>query len=240
MTLPSIQKLYDVVEATWPPADRLQDGAVVLRDGKGGGKRVSAATLEGHLDGLDLENAERMMREMGQPALFQIREGDDELDRFLQNKGYRIIDPVNVYAAPAVDIATERPRRTMIIPVWEPLKIMEEVWAVGGIGPERVNVMRRGCAPKTGFLGRLRDQPAGAAFLGVSNGVAMVHALEVLSNFRRNGLAKAFMRQSAFWALENGAETLSVVTTRENMAANKLYSGLGMTLIGAYHYRIKD
>jgi hypothetical protein len=37
--------LFDVIDATWPAAQMLRDGAFVLRNGQGGGKRVSAASL---------------------------------------------------------------------------------------------------------------------------------------------------------------------------------------------------
>ena len=44
IALPGTQKLAEVCEATWPPASRKALGAWVIRDGKGGGNRVSAAT----------------------------------------------------------------------------------------------------------------------------------------------------------------------------------------------------
>jgi N-acetylglutamate synthase len=40
----------DAMEATWPPAATTRLGPWLLRDGKGGGKRVSAATLAGEFD----------------------------------------------------------------------------------------------------------------------------------------------------------------------------------------------
>jgi N-acetylglutamate synthase len=43
-----------VLEATWPPAARHRAGPWVLRDGAGGGKRVSAATAEGPVTAADL------------------------------------------------------------------------------------------------------------------------------------------------------------------------------------------
>ena len=40
---PDPAMLHAVAEATWPPAATQTLGPVTLRDGKGGGKRVSAA-----------------------------------------------------------------------------------------------------------------------------------------------------------------------------------------------------
>lgn len=240
MTLPNIQSLYDVCEHTWPSASRFTAGGFTIRDGAGGGKRVSAATLNGALAEADFDSAEAAMSDLGQPYLFQLRQGEETLDAELEARGYSVIDPVNVYAIKAEDLATELPPRTVAIPAWEPLQIMREIWASGGIGPERVNVMMRADVPKTGFISRWNDQPAGTSYLGMFNGISMLHALEIKSEHRRNGLARWAMRRAGYWTLENGGHTVSVICTRENAAANALYQSLGMTLIGPYHYRIKD
>ncbi len=65
----------------------------------------------------------------------------------------------------------------------------------------------------------------------------MIHALEISSAHRRQGLAKHLTRGAAFWARDNGADYLTLVTTTANLGANALYSSLGMTVVGHYHYR---
>lgn len=239
MTLPSIQTLYAVCEATWPSANQSLVAGLILRDGKGGGKRVSAATLDGAAQDVDLAKAENSMRALGQAPLFQIRQGEATLDAQLEAAGYDIIDPVNVYAAPATSLATEDVPRTIAIPTWEPLQIMKEIWADGGIGPGRIDVMMRAAEPKTGFVSRWQDKPAGTAFIAMHDKISMLHALEIKPAFRRNGLAAWAMRQAGFWTLKNGGDTVSVICTQANQAANGLYQSLGMTQIGQYHYRIK-
>jgi len=67
----------------------------------------------------------------------------------------------------------------------------------------------------------------------------MVHALEILPHQRGMGVGKWMMRRAAFWAQAEGATHMSVICTQENAAANGLYTSLGMTLTGQYHYRIK-
>jgi len=42
MTLPTTEKVMQVVEATWPPARQWDRGPWTIRDGAGGGQRVSA------------------------------------------------------------------------------------------------------------------------------------------------------------------------------------------------------
>ena len=240
MTLPSIETLYTVCEKTWPCAAESSAGGFTIRDGQRGGKRVSAATLDGSLDDCNLPAAEAAMMALKQTPLFQIREGENALDGLLDANGYSVIDRVNVYAAPVETLATEVPPRTIAIPAWEPLQIMKEIWAEGGIGPERVDVMRRAEGPKTGFLSRFNDKPAGTSYAAMHDGISMLHALEIKSNQRRNGLGRWAMRRLAYWTMENGGHMTSVICTQANEAANGLYQSLGMTKIGTYHYRIKD
>lgn len=230
------ERLYAVCEATWPPARRWTENGVTFRDGDGGGKRVSAATAEGVED---LERAESVMRDLGQPPLFMIREGDGDLDAQLAHAGYRIVDPVNIYVAP-VEAMTDRPiPMVTAFSLWSPLAIMTEIWAAGGIGPARMRVMER-AATKTGILSRLDDKPAGVAFAGCHDEIAMVHAVEVLPSQRRKGAAQWMMRKAAFWAAEKQAKWISVLCTKANEPANHLYRAMGFSLAGSYHYRIGE
>ncbi|WP_294225380.1 GNAT family N-acetyltransferase [uncultured Shimia sp.] len=231
--------LYDVIDGTWPAAATYHSGCFTLRDGQGGGKRVCSATLNGELVVADIDTAEQGMVALNQQPIFQIREGDTDLDAALDARGYDIVDPVTMYVMPAKDLATERPPRTAAIPAWEPLQIMKEIWAEGGMDLARLKVMDRAPMPKTGFVSRWQDKPAGASFLGLHNGIGMVHALEILPFQRRQGVARFLMHRAAFWTLENGGTHLSVICTKANAAANRLYSSLGMTVVGEYHYRCK-
>ncbi|WP_283646783.1 GNAT family N-acetyltransferase [Marinovum algicola] len=239
---PGADQLMALCEATWPPARSFASGAFLLRDGAGGGKRVSAATL---LPGAswsedDRLRAEQEMRALGQQPLFQIRAGEERLDATLEAAGYRIVDPVNLYVAPVQDL-TDRPiPRVTTFCIWEPLAIMRELWAAAGIGPERLAVMWRATCDKTTILGRIEDSPAATAYVGLVDGLAMLHALEVVPAKRRKGLAQWMMRQAAVWAADRGATHLSVLCTEANTGANALYAGMGFACVGHYHYRIAE
>ena len=73
-------KYYEVVEATWPAAAKRNLGPVTLRDGQGGGSRVSAASVEGKATEAEVAAAEEAMRAAGRRPLFMIRDGQDDLD----------------------------------------------------------------------------------------------------------------------------------------------------------------
>ncbi|MFN3210960.1 MAG: GNAT family N-acetyltransferase [Roseovarius sp.] len=240
--LPDATALYAVTEATWPAAAMSEAGPWTLRDGRGGGKRVSAATLRAPGTPVTrdaLPEAEAMMREMGQDPLFMIRHGDESLDAMLRAAGYDVIDPVNMYVCALGALSDEAPPPVTVYDLWEPMAIQLDIWKEGGIGPARIEVMRRVEGPKTSLFGRTENRPAATGFVAMSDGVAMIHALEVRQGERRGGLGRHLTRHAAQWAAGQGATHLSVLCTIANDAANALYSSLGMTLVGQYHYRIK-
>lgn len=237
--MPGVQQLYEVIEATWPAAAQTRIGPWIIREGRGGGQRVSATTAAGPVTAGDLPAAEAAMRDLGQPLMFMIRDGDDALDRLLEAAGYPVVDPVNIYAAPLNGLIAERPPRVTTFSIWEPLAIMRDIWAEGGIGPGRIDVMARAKGPKTGLFGRSNNRPAATGFVAIHNRIAMVHALEVLEQHRRGGMGRHMMRQAALWAADHDATHMSVICTQANTGANALYSSMGFTLVGQYHYRRK-
>lgn len=225
--------LAAVMEATWPPARKWPQGPFQLRDGAGGGKRVSAASLTGPWDEADLVTLEAMPE-----PLVLIREADTALDAALEARGWQIIDPVVAYAAPVAALQADLPPLSAF-PHWPPLHIARTLWAEGGIGPARLSVMDRVTGPKATLLARLGDRPAGVAFAAVHEGTAMLHALEVRPALRRQGVGETLMRAAANWAAAEGADQLSLVVTARNTAARALYTRIGMQAVGQYHYRMK-
>ncbi len=228
------ETLAEVMEATWPPARRWSLGPFTLRDGAGGGKRVSAASVDRPFTKADLDAAEAAMAD----PLFLIRGGDEALDRDLDARGWQIVDPVVAYAAPIAQLTADLPHLTAF-PHWPPLEIARSVWAEGGIGPARIAVMDRVAGPKAALLGRIDDRSAGMAFVACHGSEAMVHALEVRVSQRRQGLGRNLLHAAANWAATQNATRLSLVVTRQNVAARALYARLGMEYVGQYHYRMK-
>ena len=226
--------LAEVMEATWPPLRHWQVGPFTLRDGAGGGKRVSAASCDGAFTEAALAAAQAAMDE----PLMLIRAEDAALDASLEAQGWRVVDPVVAYAAPVADLMAELPPLAAF-PHWPPLEIARSLWAEGGIGLARIAVMERVAGAKTALLARSGDRPAGVAFVACHGAEAMLHALEVRPGLRRQGGGATLLHAAANWAAEQGATRLSLVVTRQNTAARALYARLGMGVVGQYHYRMK-
>lgn len=236
MTVPDADHLFRVLDATWPAARTFDTGPWRIREGQGGGQRVSAATANSPVLETDIAAAETEMQTLDQRPLFMVRPGDTDLDDWLGARGYDIVDPVFAYLAPIDSLTADLPVRHLI-PTWPPLSIQREIWQAGHIGPARIAVMERAAEPRTTLLARHRDTPAGTAFVAVAEGVAMLHALEVRPDHRRGGVGRMMMHGAANWARLNGAVWLALMVTQANAAANALYRKLGMDVVSGYHYR---
>ena len=229
--------LFDVLDATWPAYASHRAGPWLVREGRGGGKRVSAATPAGDWADADIPLAETAHAELGQVPLFLIRPADAALDAALASRGYDVVDPVNIYAAPVAVLAATPPKRMTTFPIWPMLAIMRDQWVGSGTGPERLANMERAIPPRTSILGRIEDRAAGVAFVAVHGDTAMLHALPILPEFRRKGLAANVLRAAAVWGERQGASQLALAVTRDNLPANALYASLGMQVVEQYHYR---
>ena len=228
--------LFDAIDGTWPPARRWAEGPFVLRDGQGGGQRVSAATTDGPGTDADIDRAQAAMRAAGQRPLFMMRGDTPELDAQLAARGYTISDPTVIYTLPIGRLTDVPIPRVTAFTIWEPLAIMREIWATDGVGPARLAIMAR-ARTKTGIFSRWNEKPGGTAFAAVHGDICMVHALIVLPHQRRGGVARWMMRRAAFWGQAQGATTISVLCVASNEAANGFYQALGFERVGSYHYR---
>ncbi|MGG7567432.1 GNAT family N-acetyltransferase [Rhodovulum sp. DZ06] len=234
-------RLFEALDATWPAAETSEDLAPGwrLRRGAGGGKRVSCATALVSGATPDIVPAEAAMREWGQVPLFMVRPGEDRLDDLLAARGYDIIDRTVIYAADAGPLADAPLKKGVrAVTVRTRLALLHEIWAEGGIGPERVAVMERCAGPKATIMARTDAATAGVAHVAVDGDVAMLHAAEVRREARRFGAGTALLAGAARFALDNGAGTLALAVTEANAGARALYERAGMTVAAQYRYRI--
>lgn len=232
---PDASRLLSALETTWPAAETLSHQGWRLRRGLGGGSRVSACIQD--QEGADIEAPRAQLAEWGQKMLFQVRAGEDALDQRLEAAGYVKFDATTMMCVEASALLDDRPETARVIRGAAPVALMEEIWAEGGIGLERLAVMARAPGPKCYLLGRLADRPAAVAFVGLDGDIAMVHALETVERARRTGAGRMLMAGAARFAVEFGASWLALAVTERNIPAISLYRSLGMENVTGYHYR---
>lgn len=235
--MPEHDPIFDVIDTTWPCARHVLAGGFKVRIGEGGGSRASCASLEVPLENADIAAAETAHRAAGQVPKFMIRPGDQGLDDALARRGYALFDPVLIYAAQVERLVGDVPPITAFAH-WPPLQIARDLWSEQGIGAGRQAVMQRAAQPKCAVLGRKGDRAAGTMFVSVHGDTGMLHALAILPEMRRKGLARAMIHEAANWLASQGVARLALVVTRANEAANPLYRSMGFHEIGAYHYRL--
>lgn len=236
MQRPSPTDLFDAVDATWAPLAFHHHAGWLIREGAGGGQRVSATTLLPETQNYKISTACTKMASLGQQPLFMIRNADTILDAELQGLGYQIVDPVVILIAPIAELFKNFPDQMQTIHALnEPDNNAKKIWAAGGIDQKRLDVMARVTGPKT----VLSAGEMGVAFAAIHNDIAIVHAVEVASNHRRKGVANAMMHKAFEWAKDQKCEWGAVLTVRVNIPARNLYENLGMTKAAAYHYRLK-
>ncbi|MBV7408395.1 GNAT family N-acetyltransferase [Maritimibacter sp. DP1N21-5] len=241
LPLPDARRLIDAVLATWPAASVQHVGAWTIREGQNGGSRVSSATEDWPVTEVDLPAAEAAMRSFGQVPQIMVRDHEDKLDHLLETHGYAIKDPTNLYVIEAKLLAGDgKLPMGGGFAMWPPLGLIRDIFADGQIDAARQAVMERCPHPKTAMIERAGDYPGGAAFVAIDGDIAMVHALHVLPDARRKGVARRLLKRAAIWGLDHGAQMVGLAVTKGNHAANPLYASLGMSLRGQYHYRIKE
>jgi GNAT superfamily N-acetyltransferase len=152
-------------------------------------------------------------------------------------EGYSTRDETLILAAPVADIAEPAATRQLFRDLAPPRRAGGDL-GEGGIGPARLAIMA-GAGPKTSLFGRINDRPAGTAFIAVQGRTAMLHALEVASSARRQGLARLMVRAGAAWAADTAHATSPSSSQRANDAAQRLYASLGLKPVEKYHYRVK-
>ena len=236
VSFPDREALNAAADSTWSAEKQWAEGGWIIRDGRGGGKRVSAATQVDAAAGIEM--AERAMLALDQTSLFMIRDAEQALDDQLAARGYKIIDPVTIYVAPSADVAEHAPDGLRTATSDYRLAALENIWREDGIDDGRFAVMDRVSVPKTYLMGRHENSPVAAGFVACDGDIAMLHALVVCADARRSGLGRAMTGAAARWAHQQGATFLALMTTDANVAANSLYQRLGMKAAGHYHYRI--
>jgi len=218
---------------TWPAAKQWHKGGWRFQDGAGGGKRVSAAMALGAKPDWGL-----LETEMPAP-LVMVRSDQKALDQTLQDKGFRMVDPTVLYACDLDLLALDPLPPAQAYATWPPLHASMEIWEEGGVDAARRSVMARVPNAKTALLIRNDDSPASAAFVALSGPIAMIHAIEVHPNHRRQGVGRKTMIKAAHWAVERGASRLALAVRKQNSAARALYTSFGMDVVGQYHYRAR-
>lgn len=229
--------VLEAAEATWPPAEVARDGGIETGRGMGAGGRVSASRAASpDWREADLQAAVARHLAWGQPPLVRAWDDDTRMNAVLAAGGWQRFKPTAILLRPVAALMAQPVPPMAAFALWPPLAIQRELWAAGGIGPERQAVMQRVAGPRAALMGRVRDRVAGTAFVAAHGPVAFLHAVVVEPGLRRHGVGATLVRKAAHWAAGSGASALALAVARENAGAMALYDSLGFTEAAGYAY----
>lgn len=235
MTLPSAARVMAAVRATWPPARTVRAGAFdVPLDPDGSRRAIAARPAAGAGPAAAADIAAAEAARPG--AIFATVDGtDDALAAALAAAGYAPEGASALMAGPVAPLLGELPRVSGF-PHWPPVAICEEMWAAHGNGPASLAIAARAPHPKAAILLRADDRAAGALFVAVADGLAVLHMVLTLPARRRRGVGRLGLRHAAAFAASHGADHLALPVERANAAAIALYAAAGLREVGGYAY----
>lgn len=231
--------LSRVFETSWPAAEYRNIGGFRVGRGAGGGGRVSGASAVGDWMAAQIADVEKTHAEWGQQSRFLVCDDQADLAATLTERGYEAVTPTVILQADTASLADVDIPPVTCFSLWPPLAIQRDLWSESQIGPARQAVMDRVTLPRAALLGRTSDRAAGVGFVAADGDVAMVHALAVLSEWRRAGLGRWMVHGAAQWARDQGAASLALAVERSNHPALAMYRRLGFVEIRGYRYFLK-
>ena len=229
----------------WPASETRNIGGWLWRYSGGGSQRanaVSPLSFCGADADAAISEAEELYFTRNAPSRFQVGEqlvGPVDLDHRLEQRGYRLHEPVTTLAKRIGRGAF--PEGTGIAA--RPGDGWMDVY-LANITPDR-----RAVTP-----GILASVPHPRAFLSIEAGGRVVStALAVLcrdvviaecvgtcTEVRRTGAASKVMAALEAWGFAQGATIAALQAVTTNLPAQRLYAALGYNKVNGYHYRVRD
>jgi len=248
-----IARFEALAQQVWPPAELQTLGGWRLGFSDGCTKRANSVQTSTGWPGdcrERIEQCEARYRARGLPVIFKLTAGSrpPDLDRLLDARGYRLVDPTSVRvceALPEGALETNAEARVLLEPS-RSRDFFEACVRLNGVAAEHRSAL-------AGIFDRIAATCEGVVFASISEG-SQTHAqgigvlqggalclceIATRPDQRRRGLATRLVRVLCQWAGERAAlPWLQVVAA--NHAASALYDALGFRETHRYWYRVSD
>ncbi|WP_460363819.1 GNAT family N-acetyltransferase [Actinocorallia lasiicapitis] len=217
-----------LIDAAWPALESARTGDWKARFSDGVTKRANSVLCTGPAG--DIGEVERLYRERGLPAIFQV--SDPELDRELADRGYLRADPTLVMRADLTGRHGALPVADQPPPGWT-----DVWWSVDGRPAADLPAAEKIITGVPAWYCGLADAAVGR---GVPQGDTVgIYCMAVLPEARRRGLARRILDGLLGHARDQGLTSAYLAVTARNEAAQRLYAGAGFETVGGYHYRVR-
>ncbi|TMR03028.1 GNAT family N-acetyltransferase [Actinomadura soli] len=228
-----------LVAEAWPAPSTQDMGGWLLRHAGGVTKRAnSVLPLDDPGEvGHAVHQAERFYTAMRLPTVFSIgaQAKPAELDRFLEGRGYELVDPTLAMVA---DIAGPYERDGVEIRQAPSKEWLDLWWSVDGRFGHQLPTAER---ILTGVPAAYASLDGVVVGRGVPQGKWLgVYAMAVAPEARRRGLGRRVLRALLDWGREQGCERAYLVVVERNAPARSMYEAEGFAHVSGYHYRVKN
>ncbi|WP_252843516.1 GNAT family N-acetyltransferase [Actinoallomurus purpureus] len=230
--------------AAWPAGSAEEHAGWLLRHTPGVRRRRSNSAVPPLAGGeTTIGDIETFYRERDRPVAIQVGAGLDDLDTFLDRRGYRREARTAVLTA-FTDEVVATTARAETVPVdldagperW--LRAFTELDDHADTDAVGEKVISR-IPGQVGFASVTRDgRPAGMGLFVADAGWAGAFCMATRPELRRQGVGTAILGAGARWAAGQGADRLYLQVEADNDAAWRLYRNAGFTRSYTYHYRI--
>jgi GNAT superfamily N-acetyltransferase len=232
------------------PARRVEDAeGWWLRHGAGCAWWTATALPHGDAGAGELARrvagAEEFYARYGEVARIQISPGvcPDGLDAYLDGRGYRRRGLISLRVGVTARVRERAPVGVARVRLHErPAREWFEVWnAVHGHGGEsraEWDMLGRVERPSAYACALIGDDVVAVGRAVADAGWAGVFGMATLPGARGKGAGRDVLAALAHWAGAQAAGHMYLQVVSENVAALRLYEGMGFTEICGYHYRV--
>ncbi|GLX69224.1 GNAT family N-acetyltransferase [Paenibacillus glycanilyticus] len=242
------QQIEELSLNAWPSLQTVVYDGWLLRFADGYTKRSNCVMplYESHVEVIDkIRHCERLYAERRQDVIFKITPfaKPDQLDQLLDERGYRVMDPVYVKTADLAELPAPAEMECQLDEQLSKRWLDNYALLVPSFESHRETAAKlltsmplRQCFATL----YLDGEPAACGVGVIEHGYVGLYDIVTSERFRNRGLAYQLLLHLFHWARQNGADKAYLLVVQDNQPANRLYDKFGFETIYEYWYRVKS
>ncbi|MCM3627217.1 GNAT family N-acetyltransferase [Paenibacillus glycanilyticus] len=243
------QQIEELSLNAWPSLQTIVYDGWLLRFADGYTKRsncVMPLYESGSEAAEKIRHCEQVYAERGMDTIFKITPfaKPAHLDSLLNERGYKIVDPVYVKTASLVNIPAPSEDAAYQLDELVNERWLDELASLSGLSEKQRETtvkMLAGSPLRQCFITLYADGVPAACGIGVvEQGYVGLYDIVTSERYRNRGLGYQLLLRLFWWAKQNGTEKAYLLVVQGNIPANRLYDKFGFETQYEYWYRVKS